>query len=562
MNDVYTQQTDTPNVTPDNTLNDTQINTPVLQPFTPELEDTVEITQPQQMVSPIGIDELQSVSSSVTETTTTATVQQPMIQEELTIEPKTDEVKNPSEDDILTSSFDVNSEVESSDENLDEQPAKLGVAVSELNKELIADFVKSTKDMDLFFGKSDYNNTTVKSHSIHDALNNIKKLGEYLDVYLPVSNIVVRVYEFENDVVKNTMPQELTTDYIFSEAVFSDSVSNRNFVNRLFENCEILTIDGASVSTLHNFENLAASDINILVLAAAVLSDKISKSMSNGAIMDTTSKAELSCEVCGTFTEVTFDKMNTLKSQYTEDMLMYFNTNYSYTDTYANNIQRSLYAKTEGLQMVYNTYVKDEKTGETKPVVQSLRYFFKEQSYIKQTTIEEEYRKFILRRWENNPIFSDLVTRMDYKSSDTKNKLRRLVEVATTGANLYSSNALLQEIELFTVITKLDKITLVEAIDPTKELISSNIKVLEVVIPLELIRNNDEKLIEYLLKTPDKIQHDMAAKIKKYGENRLTDHIFTSWKCSNPECNHDNKTTISAYDLVFFILAERINSIS
>ena len=69
-------------------------------------------------------------------------------------------------------------------------------------------------------------------------------------------------------------------------------------------------------------------------------------------------------------------------------------------------------------------------------------------------------------------------------------------------------------------------------------------------------------MIEYLLKTPDKIQHDMAAKIKKYGENRLTDHIFTSWKCSNPECNHDNKTTISAYDLVFFILAERINSIS
>ena len=554
MNDIYTQQIDTPNVTPDNIANDTQI--PVLQPFTPDQEDTTEIPQPQQPVSPIGIDELQSASSSIIETTTP--VQQPIIREEPTIE---DGVPQ-SDDDILTSSFDVNSEVESSDENLDGQPAKLGIAVSELNKELITDFIQSTKDVDLFFGKSDYANTTVKSHSIHDALNNIKKLGEYLDVYLPVSNIVVRVYEFENDVVKNTMPQELTTDYIFSEAVFSDSVSNRNFVNRLFENCEILTIDGASVSTLHNFENLAASDISILVLAAAALSDKITKTMSTGATMDTTSKAELSCEVCGTFTEVTFDKMNILRSQYTEDMLVYFNNNYSYTDTYANNIQRSLYAKTEGLQMVYNTNVKDEKTGEIKQVVQSLRYFFKEQSYIKQTTIEEEYRKFILRRWENNPIFTDLVTRMDYKSSDTKNKLRRLVEVATTGANLYSSNALLQEIELFTVITKLDKITLVEAIDPTKELISSNIKVLEIVIPLELIKNNDERLIEYLLKTPDKIQHDMAAKIKKYGENRLTDHIFTSWKCSNPECNHENKTTISAYDLVFFILAERINSIS
>ena len=67
---------------------------------------------------------------------------------------------------------------------------------------------------DMLYGNSQYKvKGEENTGDIFAELSSYKKLGKSIDVYLPTSNMAVRIYEFENDVIKENIINDILLDY-------------------------------------------------------------------------------------------------------------------------------------------------------------------------------------------------------------------------------------------------------------------------------------------------------------------------------------------------------------
>ena len=128
------------------------------------------------------------------------------------------------------------------------------------------------EQINMFYGSEDYEkvNTEVDNSSIMNMLTSFRKMGQHLDVYLPMSNVVVRMYEFENDIVIPEITTLITEDELLAyQTGRRDITPDRLFLQKIFQNSEILS-KGAESSEF-DMERLSNLDMNYLILGAAKL---------------------------------------------------------------------------------------------------------------------------------------------------------------------------------------------------------------------------------------------------------------------------------------------------
>ena len=239
---------------------------------------------------------------------------------------------------------------------------------------------------DMLYGNSPYKvKGEENTGDIFAELSSYKKLGKSIDVYLPTSNMAVRIYEFENDVIKENIINDILRDYESTTRAIH-SPFNRQFMNRVFDNTVVLTSDSDRVGRAQ-LERLANKDMNLLLLAVAALLMEVGTE--TGRIQEDKEAPitiEHTCEKCGAEHNIKLHPKDLLKDQYTKEMITMLDTKYSVDRTFDVNLKESFLAK------AYNIRLQNSITGKLTEIK------LKEASYVKYTTLEDRLNTYILNK--------------------------------------------------------------------------------------------------------------------------------------------------------------------
>lgn len=264
---------------------------------------------------------------------------------------------------------------------------------------------------------------TPKAHK-DNAVSMIKELmyyGEYMDVYLPISNVTVRVFEFET---KNFLSdnyyriQQWVEDRDYLNGIRSLTISKR-IIESIKDNCVFLTKDGASLDTSSVIDQLSVYDINLLILATAALlvyvdNEKKNYNFSINAV----------CPHCGSNVRMDFDLLDMLRQQYNhmsdEEKNLRMN-NYSMEETFMEKLNKSH----------HNTKIKASyEVGEGANKLTTTVYVM-DPSYKLDLSMETEMYDYLLVKYADlvNYYTKDIY---GYNNHNTKRKMALLVDAMQT----------------------------------------------------------------------------------------------------------------------------------
>ena len=388
---------------------------------------------------------------------------------------------------------------------------------------------------DMLYGNSPYKvKGEENTGDIFAELSSYKKLGKSIDVYLPTSNMAVRIYEFENDVIKENIINDILRDYESTTRAIH-SPFNRQFMNRVFDNTVVLTSDSDRVGRAQ-LERLANKDMNLLLLAVAALLMEVGTE--TGRIQEDKEAPitiEHTCEKCGAEHNIKLHPKDLLKDQYTKEMITMLDTKYSVDRTFDVNLKESFLAK------AYNIRLQNSITGKLTEIK------LKEASYVKYTTLEDRLNTYILNKWKDHDLFKSISTTNEFSLLTDKDKLTYLTGEAVNSIdmNIDAMKFLTDQVSASNLL-RMDRITITNT--------KTNIVEHDSTI-LELLDRSEERTFDMIANLPQTLLSRMKNAIDTMDDKSIN-NISHTWTCERKECGAVNTSELNPKQLIVFITAE------
>lgn len=406
-----------------------------------------------------------------------------------------------------------------------------------------------------------------ESVSLSSMLSDIAETGKYVDTWLPMTNIIVRTYEFENDVLIYNAITPLENDLNFKNQIRQSATVSQRFMDKIVQYSKILGKDTRNMTTA-DLDKISFKDSELLMLNVGKLlaSPEKPELDSEGNPKPVTIEIDVKCDSCQQENAliINFDKL--IKDAYTKDMLDFCNENFSLEDTIEGNISRSRFSKIRGVMY------KNEKMFKREGAIGSIIVRIKEPSYTRSKNIENKIMPFILNKYERDEFFGDLLSNAQYISAPIRGKIAMMHRYAQNAYNKNNFNEsisklmdFMKDIDIMYNLTYIDRILaakkpkneekykVIETIDISKILTVEN----ELNDPTR-VEDTIKKLFDEIGRLPQELLNDMNNKISKLGEEGifLFEKEFT---CAVKKCSHKQIKTISAVELVFSTLQIHIS---
>ena len=420
----------------------------------------------------------------------------------------------------------------------------------------------------VFYGSSSFQNKKEEikeGADLFTVFDFYRKESRYKDVYLPVTNVAVRIYEFNNlDILINKLRLESEKDLNYRSKINLVGTQTRAFVQAIFDNAEFITSDKEQLTPVH-FELISSLDVPFLVLAATVLMGEIYDA-TNGAsghkIMDRKLTDENgnsldiwqdTCEECKSLQNLYKNAEEILKAQYTDEIVDYANKNYDPNDTLENNIRRSKKVKAKGVR-----YTKGDKGIETV-------FLMKDPDWIRSYDYDNAYDNFMINKYLKNKYLKDLPKKLgkEWLNMTNREKVAKMQETVTdlingvdvnedslsSGELSGLSNKMMLDFQNFTLAKYLHmvKINDTKKLDQNKKPTKlSEINMADYTLEQKMIfldKYIDEELSEKMFK--------QIAKLREFGKET----IDYKWKCT--KCGHDNVSHLDPIMFVFLLLQSK-----
>ena len=403
------------------------------------------------------------------------------------------------------------------------------------NNNLATMTIQNEGIIDMLYGNSPYKvKGEENTGDIFAELSSYKKLGKSIDVYLPTSNMAVRIYEFENDVIKENIINDILRDYESTTRAIH-SPFNRQFMNRVFDNTVVLTSDSDRVGRAQ-LERLANKDMNLLLLAVAALLMEVGTE--TGRIQEDKEAPitiEHTCEKCGAEHNIKLHPKDLLKDQYTKEMITMLDTKYSVDRTFDVNLKESFLAK------AYNIRLQNSITGKLTEIK------LKEASYVKYTTLEDRLNTYILNKWKDHDLFKSISTTNEFSLLTDKDKLTYLTgeAVDSIDMNIDAMKFLTDQVSASNLL-RMDRITITNT--------KTNIVEHDSTI-LELLDRSEERTFDMIANLPQTLLSRMKNAIDTMDDKSIN-NISHTWTCERKECGAVNTSELNPKQLIVFITAE------
>lgn len=403
------------------------------------------------------------------------------------------------------------------------------------NNNLATMTIQNEGIIDMLYGNSPYKvKGEENTGDIFAELSSYKKLGKSIDVYLPTSNMAVRIYEFENDVIKENIINDILRDYESTTRAIH-SPFNRQFMNRVFDNTVVLTSDSDRVGRAQ-LERLANKDMNLLLLAVAALLMEVGTE--TGRIQEDKEAPitiEHTCEKCGAEHNIKLHPKDLLKDQYTKEMITMLDTKYSVDRTFDVNLKESFLAK------AYNIRLQNSITGKLTEIK------LKEASYVKYTTLEDRLNTYILNKWKDHDLFKSISTTNEFSLLTDKDKLTYLTGEAVNSIdmNIDAMKFLTDQVSASNLL-RMDRITITNT--------KTNIVEHDSTI-LELLDRSEERTFDMIANLPQTLLSRMKNAIDTMDDKSIN-NISHTWTCERKECGAVNTSELNPKQLIVFITAE------
>lgn len=391
-----------------------------------------------------------------------------------------------------------------------------------------------------------------------------RKESRYKDVYLPVTNVAVRIYEFNNlNILINKLMLESEKDFNYRSKINFVGSQTREFVQTIFENAEFITSDKDQLTPVH-FELISSLDVPFLVLAATVLMGEIYDA-TNGAsghkIMDRKLTDENgnvldiwqdTCEKCGNLQNIYKNVEEILKAQYTDEIVDYANKNYDPNDTLENNIRRSKKVKAKGVR-----YTKGDSGIETV-------FLMKDPDWIRSYEYDNAYDNYMINKYLNNKYLKDLPKNLgkEWINMTNREKVAKIQETVTSLIQGLSDNDTLRFEELRGLSNKM-------ALDFQNFTLAKYLHLVKVNDTKKLDQNKKPTKISEISLADYTLEQKMSF-LSKYIDDELADKMFQQitkirefgketieykWKCA--KCGHDNVSNLDPIMFVFLLLQSK-----
>lgn len=393
-----------------------------------------------------------------------------------------------------------------------------------------------------------------------------RKESRYKDVYLPVTNVAVRIYEFNNlDILINKLKIESEKDFTYRGKINLVGTQTRDFVQAIFDNSEFITSDKDQLTPVH-FELISSLDIPFLVLAATVLMGEIYDA-TNGAsghkIMDRKLTDENgnvldiwqdTCDNCKNLQNLYKNVEEILKAQYTEEIIDYANKNYDPNDTLENNIRRSKKVKAKGVR-----YTKGDSGIETV-------FLMKDPDWIRSHEYDNAYDNYMLNKYLKNKYLKDIPKKLGVEWVNMTNR-EKVAELQETVSNLVNgldprkdtlafeelrglTNKMTLDLQNFTLAKYLHMVK----VNNTKKLDQNNkpTKVSEINLVDYTLEQKMALLSKYISDELADKMFQQITKIREFGK----DTIEYKWKCA--KCGHENVSNLDPIMFVFLLLQSKL----
>lgn len=420
----------------------------------------------------------------------------------------------------------------------------------------------------VFYGSSlfQHKKNEIKENSdLFTVFDFYRKESRYKDVYLPVTNVAVRIYEFNNlDILINKMRLESEKDLNYRHKINLVGTQTRDFVQAIFDNSEFITSDKDQLTPVH-FELVSSLDVPFLVLAATVLMGEIYDA-TNGAsghkIMDrklTDEKGRVldiwqdTCDNCENLQNLYKNVEEILKAQYTDEIVDYANKNYDPNDTLENNIRRAKKVKAKGVR-----YTKGDSGVET-------IFLMKDPDWIRSYEYDNAYDNFMLNKYSNNKYLKDLPKKLgkEWLNMTNREKVVKLQETVIDllkGLNTEEDVLSIQELRGLS-----NKMTL----DLQNFTLAKYLHMAKIMDTKKLDQNKKPTLLSEINMSNYTLEQKMAF-LDKYIDDELSEKMFQQisklrefgketveyrWKCA--KCGHENVSNLDPIMFVFLLLQSK-----
>lgn len=420
----------------------------------------------------------------------------------------------------------------------------------------------------VFYGSSlfQHKKNEIKENSdLFTVFDFYRKESRYKDVYLPVTNVAVRIYEFNNlDILINKMRLESEKDLNYRHKINLVGTQTRDFVQAIFDNSEFITSDKDQLTPVH-FELVSSLDVPFLVLAATVLMGEIYDA-TNGAsghkIMDrklTDEKGRVldiwqdTCDNCENLQNLYKNVEEILKAQYTDEIVDYANKNYDPNDTLENNIRRSKKVKAKGVR-----YTKGDSGVET-------IFLMKDPDWIRSYEYDNAYDNFMLNKYSNNKYLKDLPKKLGKEWLNMTNR-EKVVKLQETVIDLLKG---LNSEEDVLSIQELRGLSNKMTLDLQNFTLAKYLHMAKIMDTKKLDQNKKPTLLSEINMSNYTLEQKMAF-LDKYIDDELSEKMFQQisklrefgketveyrWKCA--KCGHENVSNLDPIMFVFLLLQSK-----
>ena len=420
----------------------------------------------------------------------------------------------------------------------------------------------------VFYGSSlfQHKKNEIKENSdLFTVFDFYRKESRYKDVYLPVTNVAVRIYEFNNlDILINKMRLESEKDLNYRHKINLVGTQTRDFVQAIFDNSEFITSDKDQLTPVH-FELVSSLDVPFLVLAATVLMGEIYDA-TNGAsghkIMDrklTDEKGRVldiwqdTCDNCENLQNLYKNVEEILKAQYTDEIVDYANKNYDPNDTLENNIRRAKKVKAKGVR-----YTKGDSGVET-------IFLMKDPDWIRSYEYDNAYDNFMLNKYSNNKYLKDLPKKLGKEWLNMTNR-EKVVKLQETVIDLLKG---LNSEEDVLSIQELRGLSNKMTLDLQNFTLAKYLHMAKIMDTKKLDQNKKPTLLSEINMSNYTLEQKMAF-LDKYIDDELSEKMFQQisklrefgketveyrWKCA--KCGHENVSNLDPIMFVFLLLQSK-----
>lgn len=385
----------------------------------------------------------------------------------------------------------------------------------------------------LLFGQSDLKIGKVDpSADPLELMKHFRNYGSYIDIFLPVSNIAVRVYEFDIDAYLENSLQALRS---FSMEVqllqnMQYMTITKKLLAQIKDNCVFLCKNGDTMTDMINFDDLSKQDINFLLLGTATLLCYVNNEKKS---YNYDMKAPCTNETCDAIIELNnIDLLKLFKQQY-EGLPSNLQAqikidNYNVNETFNEKLSKSLHNKRIKL-----TCKKEDNNGSINMVA-----IVKDPSYGSYKQLEDTLYRYILNKYAT--ILAPFVN--DIPSYNLLSNTRKMGIIANILQN-EDMDAIEDIQDIFIDFTNAQIVPWIDKLEITINNSPTTVVDLSTETPgnqIQYVKNLPTSLIKQLVKVIDKVI--------KSGVKDIT----LDTKC--PKCGIETKSSVPAVSFFFSVM--------